>query len=134
LRRSAVSCEGHHSPGAQTERRGGAGPVRGLLGGKDPTGRFLCGQLSDVSRTRQETAATDHGQRTTEESSQKSPAESTSPPQRVLRACSVDSGVLSLRKGTEPSAKAKLAPPGWPLPKAQRRSSTVAKAPPCGTR
>jgi hypothetical protein len=25
-------------PGAQTERRGGAGPVRGLLGGKDPTG------------------------------------------------------------------------------------------------
>ena len=25
---------------AQTERRGGAGPVRGLLGGKDPTGRF----------------------------------------------------------------------------------------------
>src|SRR5438034_656480 len=29
--------------GAQTERRGGAGPVRGLLGGKDLTGRFfLC--------------------------------------------------------------------------------------------
>src|SRR5262249_52436673 len=28
-------------PGAQTERRGGAGPVRGLLGGKDPTGRFM---------------------------------------------------------------------------------------------
>jgi hypothetical protein len=27
-------------PGAQTERRGGAGPVRGLLGGKDLTGRF----------------------------------------------------------------------------------------------
>jgi hypothetical protein len=26
--------------GAQTERRGGAGPVRGLLGGKDRTGRF----------------------------------------------------------------------------------------------
>jgi hypothetical protein len=26
-------------PGAQTERRGGAGPVRGLLGSKDPTGR-----------------------------------------------------------------------------------------------
>jgi hypothetical protein len=25
---------------AQTERRGGAGPVRGLLGGKDLTGRF----------------------------------------------------------------------------------------------
>jgi hypothetical protein len=28
------------SPGAQTERRGGAGPVRGLLGGKDLTGRL----------------------------------------------------------------------------------------------
>jgi hypothetical protein len=28
------------NPGAQTERRGGAGPVGGLLGGKDPTGRF----------------------------------------------------------------------------------------------
>src|SRR5262249_51808867 len=27
-------------PGAQTERRGGAGPVGGLLGGKDPTGRL----------------------------------------------------------------------------------------------
>src|SRR5262249_48787256 len=29
-------------PGAQTERRGGAGPVGGLLGGKDPTGHFFC--------------------------------------------------------------------------------------------
>jgi hypothetical protein len=28
-------------PDAQTERRGGAGPVRGLLGGKDLTGRPL---------------------------------------------------------------------------------------------
>jgi hypothetical protein len=27
--------------GAQTERRGGAGQVRGLLGGKDLTGRFF---------------------------------------------------------------------------------------------
>jgi hypothetical protein len=27
-------------PGAQTERRGGAGPVEGLLGGKDPTGHL----------------------------------------------------------------------------------------------
>src|SRR5437773_724699 len=31
----------HAPPGAQTERRGGAGPVRGLLGGKDRTGRLL---------------------------------------------------------------------------------------------
>jgi hypothetical protein len=30
-------------PGAQTERRGGAEPVGGLLGGKDPTGRFVSG-------------------------------------------------------------------------------------------
>jgi hypothetical protein len=27
--------------GAQTERRGGAGPAGGLLGGKDLTGRFF---------------------------------------------------------------------------------------------
>jgi hypothetical protein len=27
--------------GAQTERRGGAGPMEGLLGGKDPTDRFV---------------------------------------------------------------------------------------------
>src|SRR5438132_7568861 len=27
-------------PGAQTERRGGAGPAGGLLGGKDPAGRL----------------------------------------------------------------------------------------------
>src|SRR5438093_10589527 len=36
-------------PGAQTERRGGAGPVGGLLGGKDPTGRF-CRRASNVRR------------------------------------------------------------------------------------
>jgi len=30
--------------GAQTERRGDAGPVRGLLGGKDLTGRFFVTQ------------------------------------------------------------------------------------------
>ena len=28
-------------PGAQTGRRGDAGPAGGLLGGKGPTGRFL---------------------------------------------------------------------------------------------
>ena len=33
-------------PGAQTERRGGAGPVGGLLGGKDPTGRLTFGGLA----------------------------------------------------------------------------------------
>ena len=30
---------------AQTERRGGAGPVGGLLGGKDPTGRSEQGNV-----------------------------------------------------------------------------------------
>jgi hypothetical protein len=30
-----------NASGAQTERRADAGPVGGLLGGKDPTGRFL---------------------------------------------------------------------------------------------
>jgi hypothetical protein len=36
--------------GAQTERRGGAGPVGGLLGGKDLTGRFLGDSLLHVGR------------------------------------------------------------------------------------
>jgi hypothetical protein len=37
--RSALQREWHRV-GAQTERRGDAGPVRGLLGGKDLTGRY----------------------------------------------------------------------------------------------
>ena len=94
-------------PGAQTERRGGAGPVGGLLGGKDPTGRFA--SYSNRLSSRSDAVSRNHGSATT------------SPPARVLRAWSVGSGVLSLRKRTEPSAKAKLAPPGWPLPKAATR-------------
>src|SRR5262245_38520430 len=39
LLRSALGWKGI-VPGAQTERRGGAGPAGGLLGGKDPAGRF----------------------------------------------------------------------------------------------
>jgi hypothetical protein len=39
LHRSAIQGK-DIVPGAQTERRGGAGPVRGLLGGKDLTGHF----------------------------------------------------------------------------------------------
>jgi hypothetical protein len=39
--RGLLSIGGGDPSGAQTERRGGAGPVGGLLGGKDPTGRFL---------------------------------------------------------------------------------------------
>jgi hypothetical protein len=37
---SGLRYDGHAiTRGAQTERRGGVGPVRGLLGGKDRTGR-----------------------------------------------------------------------------------------------
>jgi len=39
--RQVCGWTGRRCAGAQTERRGGAGPVRGLLGGKDLTGRFL---------------------------------------------------------------------------------------------
>src|SRR5207245_10942213 len=35
-----------YTAGAQTERRGGAGPVRGLLGGKDLTGGFTYSRRS----------------------------------------------------------------------------------------
>jgi hypothetical protein len=34
-----------NAAGAQTERRGGAGPVRGLLGGKDLAGRLFRSSL-----------------------------------------------------------------------------------------
>ena len=37
---SACVTMSEHLPGAQTGRRGGAGPAGGLLGGKDPAGRF----------------------------------------------------------------------------------------------
>src|SRR5262249_46826504 len=35
------TCSGAREAGAQTERRGGAGPVRGLLVGEDLTGRLV---------------------------------------------------------------------------------------------
>src|SRR5262249_35742328 len=108
-------------PGAQTERRGGAGPAGGSLGGKDPSGRLSSPSIPLASGPAP-LRRTAHGNVTT------------SPLARVLRAWSVGSGVLSLRKRTEPSAKAKLAPPGWPLPKAEARSSSVEKFPPGGTR
>jgi hypothetical protein len=38
--------------GAQTERRGDAGPVRGLLGGKDRAGRFYFQRLEIRSQVR----------------------------------------------------------------------------------
>src|SRR5262245_1508706 len=37
--------ERNSAPGAQAERRGGAGPAGGLLGGKDPSGRFFPSSL-----------------------------------------------------------------------------------------
>src|SRR5262245_5448560 len=39
LARTGLRLDDDGPLGAQTERRGGAGPVGGLLGGKDPTGR-----------------------------------------------------------------------------------------------
>jgi hypothetical protein len=41
LEKGLLDNGGGNHPGAQTERRGGAGPVGGLLGGKDPTGRLF---------------------------------------------------------------------------------------------
>src|SRR5262245_36645137 len=38
--------------GAQTGRRGGAGPAGGLLGGKDPTGRVFVTTVSSLHRVR----------------------------------------------------------------------------------
>src|SRR5262249_44979618 len=40
-----------HVPGAQTERRGDAGPVRGLFGGKDLTSRFIQLFIKTMSRS-----------------------------------------------------------------------------------
>src|SRR5436309_1805320 len=42
--------------GAQTERRGGAGPAGGLLGGKDPAGRFSASERSVIIQNRAEAA------------------------------------------------------------------------------
>src|SRR6266566_4900343 len=85
-RRSAVSCEGHQS-GAQTERRGGAGPVRGLLGGKGPTGRFL----SSINLYQSEP--------------------STSPPEGVTAAHQVTPLILGASVRTLPSARPTSMPP-----------------------
>ena len=97
---SAVSWK-DIAPGAQTERRGGAGPVRGLLGGKDLTGRFrFSGQDQVVS---EHAVLNNH---------QSEP--STSPPasghqagedSRMSRRCLQNSG-------PEPSAKHGIGPAG----------------------
>src|SRR5262249_48109296 len=52
IRSWSASGGGDIAAGAQTERRGGAGPAGGLLGGKDPAGRFstLDGRTHDPSR------------------------------------------------------------------------------------
>src|SRR5262249_29476531 len=72
-------------PGAQTERRGGAGPVGGLLGGKGPTGRFSerareldarggCIHLGDQPRDRPvQAAAVDPGKQWAQEACAESP-------------------------------------------------------------
>src|SRR5262249_29165406 len=52
---SAGSWDG--PPGAQTERRGGAGPAGGLLGGKDPPGPSVPGRPGGGEPTRRARAA-----------------------------------------------------------------------------
>ena len=74
--------------GAQTERRGGAGPVRGLLGGKDPTGRLL----SAINLYQSEP--------------------STSPPAGVTAAHHVAPLILGASVRTLPSARPTWMPPG----------------------
>ena len=61
-------------------------------------------------------------------------ASTTSWPARVLRSCNCSSGRSSAINRTEPSARAKLAPPGWPLPNAQARSSKLERSPLGGMR
>jgi hypothetical protein len=51
---------GQRKPGAQTERRGDAGPVGVLLGGEDPTGRLLCYRLSVYLLSRSVTGCQGH--------------------------------------------------------------------------
>ena len=46
-RGTLTPCSGARGAGAQTERRGGAGPG-GLLGGKGPTGRLLFQSFSTM--------------------------------------------------------------------------------------
>src|SRR5437763_5105027 len=73
--------------GAQTVRRGGAGPVGGLLGGKDPTGRFTSTAHQFVP--------------------------STSPPEGVTAAHHVPPLTFGDRVRTLPSARPTTIPPGW---------------------
>src|SRR5262245_40236558 len=79
--------------GAQTERRGSAGPAGGSLGGKDPTGR--CAHWSGCFGR-----PTGHG------------SGPTSPPARVTRRANMRISMLAFRNRTEPSAITALAPPG----------------------
>src|SRR5262249_48817372 len=47
---------GDTAAGAQTVRRGGAGPAGGLLGGKDPTGRLASPLIFSLPRRRRRAA------------------------------------------------------------------------------
>ena len=94
-RRSAIQWK-DIVPGAQTERRGGAGPVRGLLGGKDPTGRFAFTQDGLKNRP-------------TNQFHQSEP--STSPPEGVTAAHQVVPLILGANVRTLPSARQTNMPP-----------------------
>ena len=106
------------SPGAQTERRGGAGPVRGLLGGKASPAAFFAAHKSRVSvhRGRARFDTLFWGEQGTgaarPDRRQKSSAETTSLPARVISAARTRMLRLALRKRTDPSANTALAPPG----------------------
>src|SRR4029077_20679474 len=90
-----------HLPGAQTERRGGAGPVGGLLGGKDPTGRLI--SINSLGgRGRQSPARQPNHP-------QYASAGTTSPPARVTKAAKMRMFMPAFGKRTEPSAKTALA-------------------------
>src|SRR6476469_9989923 len=67
-------------PGAQTERRGGAAPVGGLLGGKDPTGRFASSMFSGPQPVAENPISFNSGPPTTDHSHQFPFEPSTSPP------------------------------------------------------
>ena len=92
-------------PGAQTERRGGAGPVRGLLGGKDLTGRFC----SSVVRTNEIAWLRTSDYRLLTTSYQSEP--STSPPLGVTAAAQVAPLRLGASVRTLPSTKPTWMPP-----------------------
>ena len=107
---SAIRMERHRSR-AQTERRGGAGPVRGLLGGKDLTGRLvLVSRQWSVARSEETDAfQQNNGLLTTDPCYQSAP--SSSPPLGVTAAHQVVRLMPGASVRTLPSARPTCMPP-----------------------